>query len=90
MSEKKPVPLLVKDKGKTCPVCGKKSYSREGIHPQCAVKRADAALDEVIKDERTREAATPNSSSWNKKSCPKCHAVSHVRLKRCQCGHGFF
>jgi hypothetical protein len=42
MSDKKPIPLLPESNGHPCPVCGKKSYSRAGIHPQCAVKQADA------------------------------------------------
>lgn len=90
MSEKKPVPFISSEKGKMCPVCGKKSYSRAGIHPQCAAKQADDTRSKVIKEKRKREAATRDSSSWNKKSCPQCQAVSHVRLKQCQCGHVFF
>jgi hypothetical protein len=27
--------------GQICAVCGKRSYSLNGIHPQCAVKQAD-------------------------------------------------
>ena len=41
MSEKKPTPIIADGKIKMCPVCGKRSYSREGIHPQCAVALAD-------------------------------------------------
>ncbi len=43
MSEKKPEPMFVPTKIRICPVCGKQSYSREGIHPQCASVQADAA-----------------------------------------------
>jgi hypothetical protein len=25
-----------------CPVCGKPSYSRGGVHPQCSMRQADA------------------------------------------------
>jgi hypothetical protein len=42
MSEKKPTPIVVEPNSKSCPVCGKRSYSREGVHPQCAVMQADA------------------------------------------------
>ena len=90
MSEKKPEPILWRDSGKICPVCGKKSYSRAGVHPQCAVKQSDAASAEVIKEKRKREANSCESSTWNMKSCPKCKAVSHVRKKQCECGYAFF
>ena len=39
---KKPAPLYPKVSGAMCPVCGKRSYSLRGIHPQCAVVQADA------------------------------------------------
>ncbi|WP_152097168.1 hypothetical protein [Lacipirellula parvula] len=39
---KKPAPLYSTPAGKECPVCGKRSYSLRGIHPQCAVVQADA------------------------------------------------
>jgi hypothetical protein len=42
MSEKKPTPIVAERGGKVCPVCGKQSYSREGVHPQCAMIQADA------------------------------------------------
>jgi hypothetical protein len=42
MSEKKPEPILyTAPSRKPCPVCGKASYSRNGVHPQCAVQQAD-------------------------------------------------
>ncbi len=41
MSEKKPTSVFF-DGGRFCPVCGKRSYSRDGVHPQCAVVQADA------------------------------------------------
>ncbi|MEX0818637.1 MAG: hypothetical protein WD070_03560 [Pirellulaceae bacterium] len=41
MSEKKPTPIIIEPQSKMCPVCGKRSYSREGVHPQCAVSQAD-------------------------------------------------
>ena len=42
MSEKKPTPIVVERNGTVCPVCGKRSYSREGVHPQCSMLLADA------------------------------------------------
>jgi hypothetical protein len=41
MNEKKPTPILERNT-KVCPVCGKPSYSREGVHPQCSMIQADA------------------------------------------------
>jgi len=90
MSEKKPVLLLDTGNHKTCPVCGKRSYSRDGIHPQCAEKLADADRAEEIKAKKKLEASGNETSSWNKKACPKCKRVLHVRQKVCQCGHAFF
>ncbi len=90
MSEKKPVPTQNSGKGKTCPVCGKQSYSREGIHPQCAAVQADATRAEEIREKKRRDANVAKPSSWNKKACPKCKQELHVRQKECQCGHVFF
>jgi hypothetical protein len=38
----KPKPLNSEPPRKICPVCGEPSYSRAGIHPQCAAVQADA------------------------------------------------
>jgi hypothetical protein len=43
-------------------VCGKRSYSLHGIHPQCAVQQADAPRQKKLAEEkrklaRQREAA---------------------------------
>jgi predicted amidophosphoribosyltransferase len=42
MSAKNPIPIAVERSGKICPVCGKPSYSRDGVHPQCSMVLADA------------------------------------------------
>ncbi len=51
MHHKKPTPLLVpvSKPPRVCPVCGTSSYSRDGIHPQCAQKQADAPRVAKIK-----------------------------------------
>lgn len=90
MSEKKPTPGISPQMGKVCPVCGAKTYSHGGIHPQCAVQQADSARAEQLKAARKSEANTPKPSSWTKKKCPKCKAEPHVRRKVCDCGHVFF
>ena len=41
VSEKKPTLIIVERNSAICPVCGKRSYSRGGIHPQCAMIQAD-------------------------------------------------
>ncbi len=56
MSEQKPVPTLVRA-SKICPVCGKRSYSREGVHPQCAMVQADAPRKLRLAAERKALAA---------------------------------
>lgn len=48
-----------------CPECGKVSYSRDGIHPQCSVTRADSIqraarkAKEVAERTRLEEQGTP-------------------------------
>lgn len=41
MSDTKATLVYVARAVKTCPVCHQKSYSRDGIHPQCAAQKAD-------------------------------------------------
>ena len=89
MSEKKPAPWISQPGGKVCPVCGTRTYSQGGIHPQCAVYRAEART-EKLKAERKREANAARPSTWTKKRCPKCGSEPHVRRKVCDCGHVFF
>jgi hypothetical protein len=90
MSEKKPTPLLCPTKGKTCPVCGNRTYSLGGIHPQCAVTQADAPRAKKLLAERKREVAKAKPSKWRNKKCSKCRAECHVRRRVCDCGHAFF
>ena len=90
MNEKKPTPWISQPSGKVCPVCGTRTYSLGGIHPQCAVYQADAPRVEKLKVERKREANATKPSTWTKKKCPKCGSEPHVRRKACDCGHVFF
>jgi hypothetical protein len=58
MCYKTPLPLLLVDAPprRLCPVCGVVSYSREGIHPQCAERRADAPrMERVMADMKVAE-----------------------------------
>ena len=95
MSHKKPTPILGAAKEKICPICGKRSYSSAGIHPQCAVQQADAPRQELLKRSKTSEAEKKPAAKnlpqhWRQKKCPKCEALSHVRQKICGCGYDFF
>ena len=79
--------------GKECPVCGKASYSRDGIHPQCAIVQADLPRQKQLAELRKKKDGKTEKKkikqvSWKKK-CPQCHVEVHVRLKVCECGHAF-
>jgi hypothetical protein len=69
-----------------CPVCGKASYSQGGVHPQCAVARADARH----KARRTKAApkVKPARALWTKR-CPHCGREVAARRYACDCGHRF-
>ncbi len=87
MSEKKPVVLQMSRARGNCPVCGKPSYSATGMHPQCAVARADA----LSREDRKKTAATiakPKRRTWSK-ACPKCKREMPSRRHVCDCGHQF-
>ncbi len=60
MSEKKPTPVFIEKLGKVCPVCRKTSYSRDGIHPQCAATQSD-------EPRRLRLAAEKKAAAETKK-----------------------
>ena len=77
-----------------CPVCGMTSYSKGGIHPQCAQQQADGRrMDRIKAVKRQAEAkAKPRNplalNPWHKR-CPRCRAEMHIRKAKCQCGHQF-
>ena len=56
MSLSKPLPLKPQRVQPLCPVCGKASYSRGGIHPQCAVQQADEPRNVRLRLERKAQA----------------------------------
>ncbi len=75
----------------TCPVCGETAYSRGGIHPQCAVTRADKADQVVLMACSAALAIHPKPQTkkqWTKR-CPRCQQEVHARLTTCNCGHSF-
>jgi hypothetical protein len=87
---KKPEPLYRSAPQRHCPVCGHVSYSAAGIHPQCAVRQADAVRLERTKagPKLPKPSATSDVRPWQK-LCPKCRGIVHVRKKTCECGHVF-
>lgn len=100
---KRPTPLFSSEaaKGAVCPVCGFKSYSREGIHPQCSLQRADQKRTARLKRQKARtkssETQTPTQAAsqssfavkpWHKR-CPRCRVQIHVRRSGCDCGYTF-
>jgi len=66
MNPKKPEPLFVEPvRGQICPVCGKRSYSLHGIHPQCAVQQADAPRQKKLAEAK-RELARVQAAARDK------------------------
>jgi hypothetical protein len=96
MDDKKSTPLAVHENkpGRVCSVCGTATYSRGGIHPQCAQAQAEASRIELFKAMKKVEEPKKNDahrsilSPWQK-LCPKCRAVLHTRKVTCECGHRF-
>ena len=84
-------PKVIRPVRAICPVCGKTAYSHGGIHPQCAVDRADKA-DRIVLKARNADLAIqpkpPARKLWTKR-CPLCNHDVHVRLSICACGHSF-
>jgi len=56
MSEKKTTPIFSDRNKKICPICGKRSYSRDGVHPQCSAIQADAPRKMALAAERKAKA----------------------------------
>ena len=94
MSEKKPTPVVVATSSKECPVCGQRSYSPGGIHPQCAMAQADAPRKTLLAAQKKAAAQlkvkTDNSklALWEK-LCPQCGSRLPARKSACGCGHRF-
>jgi hypothetical protein len=94
MHAKRPLPLYLVKPRPLCPVCGQTTYSRGGIHPQCAQERADKERMDQVKAKRNSETSPKKTvsheevKSWHKR-CPKCRAEVHIRCASCDCGHHF-
>lgn len=56
MDTNKPEPLYpTRTLGSICPICGKKSYSAAGVHPQCSVVQADAPRQAALAAKKKTE-----------------------------------
>jgi hypothetical protein len=76
----------------SCPVCGKASYSRDGIHPQCASQRADDAVRAAQKKAEPKAKATNVTEQPRRqwmKLCVRCQRQVPARSAVCECGFCF-
>jgi hypothetical protein len=80
-----PAPIGYRREMPVCPVCGKISYSVGGIHPQCAVSRADERL-RVPGPAKKSTAGKPSGFS---KRCRGCGRSVAARRMVCDCGRAF-
>jgi hypothetical protein len=72
MNSKKPEPLFVEQlAGQPCPVCGKRSYSLAGIHPQCAMLQADAPRQRRLAEAKRRTRLLADLNKTDAKSVTK-------------------
>lgn len=81
----KPAPLEVTPPRAVCPVCGKPSYSRGGIHPQCTMTREFAQLRAAEKAANPSPTESP-PSAWGK-VCVRCGRKLRTRRMTCDCGY---
>lgn len=97
MSETKPVPLVLvgAPPPRYCPVCRRQTFSRNGIHPQCAEQQAEKRRVEAIKKRETEvKTATKAANAldphkqWHRR-CPECLRQVSVQLEACGCGYQF-
>jgi len=81
-----------------CPVCGTTTYSRGGIHPQCASERQDKVILAKRKATEDSQAGENKGNSgaaldqprkqWTK-PCPRCKRQLPARRAACECGFSF-
>jgi len=94
VSEKKPTPVIAEPNTKKCPVCGQRSYSPGGIHPQCAMVLADAPRKLGLAAQKKAAALVKVKTDHSKlalweKLCPQCGSRLPARKSACVCGHRF-
>jgi hypothetical protein len=90
MSIIKPVIVIPGPERILCPICSKPTYSRGGIHPQCAIEQADEPRVTLLRNARRAEAKSEKPRlQVHKKRCPKCDSYSDARREVCGCGFRF-
>src|SRR6185436_10930365 len=90
MSIIKPVVVIPGPEKILCPICGKPTYSRGGIHPQCAMEQADEPRITRLRNARRADANTEKPRPMlHKKRCPECDSYSDARREVCGCGFHF-
>jgi hypothetical protein len=74
-SSSKPDPLYsTPSLGTVCPVCGKKSYSAAGVHPQCSVQQADAPRQAALAAKKKKERAIADAEKLRAENKQKTRA----------------
>jgi hypothetical protein len=89
MSILKPVIVVPGPARIFCPICGEATYSRGGIHPQCAMAQADEPRATRLRNARRTEATIDKPNTHVFKKCPECDASSDPRRMVCNCGYRF-
>lgn len=79
----KPEPLIpIRDLGSVCPVCGKKSYSAAGVHPQCSMQLADAPRQAALAAKKKAVQAASNEAKLKESAKQPSKFVQLDRAKR--------
>jgi hypothetical protein len=82
-NNRKPEPLLYQTTaGRRCPVCGEKSYSSTGIHPQCAVQQADAPRQRLLADAKRRNREQAELDEAATRPTPQKARQLHIAASR--------
>jgi hypothetical protein len=85
MGISKPGGLNAVPERQLCPVCGKASYSRSGVHPQCEITKADSAFRVALKARIAAGEVQSERRTWAIR-CPRCGFTQPCRLFVCNCG----
>jgi hypothetical protein len=72
----------------------KPTYSRDGIHPQCAERQLDRARMDLVHREQlaakeAQKQVNPARLKPFERRCPECFASLRPHKTRCECGHRF-
>jgi hypothetical protein len=90
MSIIKPVIVIPGPEKILCPICNEPTYSRGGIHPQCAMEQADEARVTLLRNARRADDKRGRPiPQVHKKRCPECDSYSDAQREVCWCGFHF-